>query len=224
MEVARVLITAPTADVVSLADCKAALGISTSGQDAMITAALAAVSQALDPATGGWLGRALRPQTWELRLSQFPCGKIDLPYPVLTEVASVKYDDQAGVEQTLDIDTGYRVFGLGGHNKAYVAPAYNQSWPSARCDREAVRIRFVCGYAPAVPASPGPASADMLPAPIKQAIILSVRMILSNVERNLYLSSDKVDEIGEKRYVVSYVANELVKRASEGLLSAYRVW
>src|SRR5689334_14755400 len=89
----RALITAPTDDVMTLSDCKAALGISGTSQDTLITALLAAVVGQLDPASSGWLGRALRPQTWEFRLFGFPSRGIDLPYPPLISVTSVKYDD-----------------------------------------------------------------------------------------------------------------------------------
>src|SRR5689334_17329669 len=68
------LITAPdyaSTPLVALAACKAALGISGTDQDAVLTGALAAAIAALDPATGGWFGRALGVQTWELQLQDF---------------------------------------------------------------------------------------------------------------------------------------------------------
>jgi hypothetical protein len=56
---------------VTLADAKVALGITDASQDTLVTAAIAAAADALDPAAGGWLGRALRTQTWELQLRSF---------------------------------------------------------------------------------------------------------------------------------------------------------
>src|ERR1700757_954382 len=87
------LITAPTDPVLSVDDCKTMMGISGSSQDGMITAALAAVISAMDPASQGWFGRALRPQTWEYRATGFPRGPIELDFPPLLEIVSVKYID-----------------------------------------------------------------------------------------------------------------------------------
>jgi hypothetical protein len=233
-----VLITPPSVGALTLADCKAALGITATSQDTIISGAIDAVAAAMDPAFGGWLGRALRPQTWELRLPEFPVGdygfepgytNIGLPYPVHTAVSSVKYDDGDGIERTLNEGTDYRVFGLGGHNRAYIAPVINKTWPYARPDMESVRFRYVSGYASAVAADPAhvppiAAVADKMPPPIKQAIALSVRMLLSNVERNLFLSLDRAEGIGEKRYIVSDVANKLIEQTTVNLLANFRVY
>lgn len=208
-----VLITAPTADVLSVDDCKSMLGITSDSQNDMIEAAIGAVVATIDPSSGGWLGRALRPQTWELRLSQFPRCAIDLPFPVHTEVTSVKYDDASGTEQTLVENTNYRVFNLNQRTRASIAPPYLSYWPYARVDRESVRIRYVCGYA----------GGDM-PKPITSFIALQVRMLLSNVERNLYLSMDSIPGVRERRWIVSEAANAQIKSAADGLLSTYRVW
>jgi hypothetical protein len=119
----------------------------------------------LDPAAGGYLDRALRPQTWELRLESFPCGEIILPFPPLIAITSVKYDDVAGTERTLTANTNYRTLGSGGTGKQSVAPPYNVVWPISRCYPESVRIRYSCGY---------DSTTDTMPVPIKQAIHLAV--------------------------------------------------
>lgn len=73
------------------------------------------------PPGGGWPGRALRPQTWELRFNGFPCGyqgsgyyrdfqradRIVLRHPPTLTVDSVKYDEGDGVETTLVEDTAF---------------------------------------------------------------------------------------------------------------------
>lgn len=157
-----ILITAPTEDVVSLADMKKHLRVDHNDDDALIESYTAAVVDQIDAAGGGWLGRALRPQTWELRLPGFPyscssnpLGAIELPYPPFTSVESVKYDDTNGVEQTLAEGMGFRVIGLADDappplHKISVAPLFNSYWPTARADVDTVRIRFVAGYEPAV--------------------------------------------------------------------------
>jgi hypothetical protein len=61
-----------------------------------------------------------------------------------------------------------------------------------------------------------------MPAAITQAVVLGVRMLLSNTAQNLYVSLDQVEGVGEKRYIVSAAANELLTGAMENLLLAYR--
>ena len=148
-----VLIEAPEDEVISLADCKKALGISDTSQDAVITAAIAAVAADLDPASNGWLGRALRPQTWELQLLSFNDRRssprphynlhaIPLPYPPLISIVSVKYLDMAGVDQPLTLGAGFRVLGIGQpFARQAIAPLYGQSWPATRVDDAAVPSR-----------------------------------------------------------------------------------
>lgn len=230
------LIEAPTDEIASLAEAKAQLRITNSDSDDMIEALIDAAVMQIDPAGGGWLGRAIRPQTWELRCSGFPCYYVGsgyernfhrayemvLPYPPLLSVDSVKYDDGDGVEQTLVEGVGYRVFGLAGIGKASIAPVYNGSWPSSvRCDPESVRVQFTCGYDPSFGNSP---PVDQLPAPIKQAVLLMVRYLFGLGERNLFVSSETVDGVGSRNYVVSENAAAVMKRASESLLGPYIVW
>jgi hypothetical protein len=147
----RALITAPIADVLSLDACKVALDISGTDQDGILTAALKASVGQLDPASGGWLGRALRSQTWELRLPGFyghhrhdhrhfgHPQAIPLPYPPLISVVSIKYDDAGGTEHTLVESTDFRVLGVGTLGKQAVAPFTMAAGRS----RDAIRSR--CG-------------------------------------------------------------------------------
>lgn len=210
----RVLITAPTAAVVTPAEIRTMLGFgATDPSDDLLEAMIGAVVNTLDPAAGGWLGRALRPQTWELRLEGFCEDEIELPYPVLTELTSVKYDDSAGVEQTLIEGTDYRVFGLGGHGPAEIAPVYNRVWPTARYDEESVRIRYVAGY-----------SGAAMPQAIKAAVALGVQNLRANTERSLYLAGEVIPGVRERRWVVSDAAGAAIERATAGLLGNYRVW
>lgn len=222
----RYLIEAPSDAVVTLAEAKAQLGMSGTSQDTMITALIQSGVDQIDPAGGGWLGRALAPQTWELRGSSFPswhdgCGYARnfhkaywcaLPYPPLIAVDSVKYDDGDGVEQTLVEGTGFRVF-QGGIGQACIAPIYNGSWPSSvRADPESVRIRFTCGYE------------DGVPSPIKQAVIMMVKSLFDTHAQNLLLSEVTIEGVSTRRYVVSENAAKLMRSVSETLLEPYRVW
>jgi uncharacterized phiE125 gp8 family phage protein len=232
------LITRPTEDVVTLAEAKAQIRITNSDNDDMIAALIAAATASIDPAGGGWLGRAIRPQTWELRLNEFPrgyCGsgyhhnfrmfnEIELPYPPLISVDSFTYKDHDGIEKTLVEDTGFRVIGADSLalTRASLAPVYNGTWPaSVRRDHESVKIQFTCGYEKDYGNSP---PSDILPTPIKQAVLLMVKHLWGLGERNLFVSAETVDGVGSRNFVVTENAAAVMKIASEGLLSTYRIW
>jgi uncharacterized phiE125 gp8 family phage protein len=226
----RYLITAPTQEVVSLEMAKAHLRVTTTDQDDLIQLVIDAAVAQLDPASGGWLGRALRPQTWEVRYDGFPVwycedyyydnyrsAAIALPYPPLISIESVKYDDGNGTEQTLVEGTGYRVIGLGSIQKSYIAPIYGGLWPSSvRCDPESVRIRFTSGYELA--------TIDTMPATIRQAVLLMVKHLYGLGERNLFVSAETVDGVGSRNFIVSENAAMVMRNASEGLLGPYRMF
>lgn len=227
------LITPPTQDVVSLTEAKAQLRVTGSDDDTMIEALILAAVNQLDPAGGGWLGRALRPQTWEWRGEAFPywyegCGyarnyrcvyAAELPYPPLIAVDSVKYDDGDGVEQTLVEGTGYRVFGVGAIDKGRIEPVYNGSWPSSvRADHESVRIRFTSGY------EGSSANDDDLPAPIKQAVIIMVKQLYEMSKRDASLSQITIEGVDSRSYVLSENTVKVLKGVAESLVQPYRVW
>lgn len=216
MTASRILITAPSDAVMTPSEARTMLGLSSATGDALLEAMIEAVTNRLDPASGGWLGRALRPQTWELRLCEFPSSDIRLPYPPVTEVASVKYDDSNGVEQTLVLDTDYRVFGLGDMRETRVLPVYNGSWPAARYDSESVRIRYVAGYPTG--------DTDAMPGAIKAAIALGVRHLVSTGEQSMFLSGEDIPGVRSRRWSISSEAAELVERAMMDLLANLRVY
>lgn len=216
-----VLIEAPDDPVISLADAKKALGIPDTSQNDALTAALAAAVATLDPASNGWLGRALMPQTWELQLLSFNdrrCSprahynpqSIPLPYPPLIAIVSVKYLDMAGADQTLALGTGYRVLGVGQpFARQAIAPPFGGSWPATRVDDAAVRIRFTCGYDEDV---------NVMPKQLIQAICLSARALLPLMTRDVMLLEDKVEGLGSKRYQNNPEFSAIVEKAIGALL------
>jgi len=147
------LITAPTTEPLSLDEAKAHLRVTADTEDELIDALITAVRQHID-GRDGWLGRSLITQTWEVRLDRFPTGwesiepwprnvAIRVPLPPLQSVTSVKYLDSAGAEQTLNSAT-YVVHVV--EEPGLIVPAYGQTWPTARDEPGAVRVRFVAGY------------------------------------------------------------------------------
>jgi len=222
-----VLTDAPTDPAITLDDAKKALGITDTAQDNAVSAAIAAASDALDPAAGGWLGRALRTQSWELQLRSFGsqqtrfganlnprqptlAHRIVLPYPPLLSVDSVKYLDINGVDTTLVLGTDYRVLGMGQiYGKSYIAPLYQQSWPVPRVDDASVRIRFTCGY------DEGDA---IMPQALRQAIVLGARALMSLAGRDMLLMEDRVDGFGLKRFQNNPAAADVLDKAMRSLL------
>lgn len=94
----------------------------------------------------GKTGRALATQTLEAYPDGWPCGnEIELPYPPLQSVTSVKYKDSAGAETTLSADTDY-IADTDSLVGRIVLP-YGGSWPSATLyPVNPIKIRYVAGY------------------------------------------------------------------------------
>lgn len=140
------LLTAPTVEPISVAEAKVHLRESETSQDTLIQSLIITARDYVERVTR----RALAKQSWRLSIDQFPCnGRIRLPMPPLIAVSSVKYTDEAGAEQTLAASQ-YVVDKASLPGK--IDRAYNVSWPSTRCEPNAVRIEFECGYGDA-PAS-----------------------------------------------------------------------
>lgn len=195
------LVAAPEQDdVLSLDDAKRHLRVDFDEDDELITSYIAAAVQNLD-GRDGWLGRALAPQTWDLKLTGFCGPQIVIPLPPLIEVQSVSYHDMAGEVQTLATSV-YEAVGVGGAGKGRVALRAGQRWPSTAGRAEAVVIRFRAGY---VTADDPPAAA--VPAPIVTAI------------------RRQVASMYEHREAVVIAASAVkLPGGVEPLLAPYRVW
>jgi uncharacterized phiE125 gp8 family phage protein len=177
------LITAPASEPITLDEAKVHLRVDDTASDTLIGVQLQAAREQVEEYTR----RALMPQTWELRADRFtalPCvtpvlterastrSEIRLGRVPVTSVTSVKYIDADGVEQTLS-SSAYAA-----DLTAYppiLAPAYGESWPTARDERGAVRVRFVAGYA----------DAASVPAALKAAILLILADLYANREAQI---------------------------------------
>ncbi len=105
-------------------------------------------------------GKSFGTQTLELALDAFPCSGIELAQPPVVSISSVKYLDEAGVEQTLP-DTAY-ILDNYGTQKHWLHPAYDTAWPTTRAVTNAIKVRYVAG------------SSDALPAAVRSALLLFV--------------------------------------------------
>lgn len=159
------LITAPTAEPVTLAEAKLHLRVDQASEDALINVLISAARESAEHITE----RALMPQTWELQLDAFPDAFRLLRGPVIS-VTSVKYLDKNGTLQTLD-SSQYQV-DLTDDAGAWVLPAYGVEWPEARADINAARVRYQAGYA----------DAATVPAAIKSWILLMIGTLYENRE------------------------------------------
>lgn len=160
------LILGPASEPITIAEAKVHLRVESdfTDDDTLITALIVAARQGAEHMTG----RALIPQTLELALDEFE-EEISLLRPPLASVSSVKYVDADGVLQTLSTSD----YILDDHSApARVVPAYGTSWPSTRCQPNAVLIRYVAGYA----------NAAAVPQEIKQWMLLRIGVMYENRE------------------------------------------
>ena len=126
---ARSLTTAPTAYPLTVAEAKTHLRITQSTQDAEVESFLAAATRAAER----HCERAFMQQVWTVALDEFwGDADLELPYPPLVSIGSIKYDDADGVETTIatsvyEADIRYQ--------PGRVRLKYGQSWPTPRAQQ-----------------------------------------------------------------------------------------
>lgn len=130
--------------------------------DTVLTAALDGARRYAEHYTQTSIGE----QTLELALDAFPVSWITLPRGPVTSITSVKYLDQAGGLQTLD-PGAYKLDTY--QTPARLFPAFGTSWPSTRCEVNAVLIRYVAGA---------------VTAEIDQAVISALKLIVGHLYEN----------------------------------------
>lgn len=137
-----IMITAPAVEPISLAEAKAQCKVETDADDALISGMISAARAQAEHK----LNRPLITQTWERVLDAFPEGAILLGLGPVQSIASVKYYDLAGVQQTLDPAT-YSLDSDSNDRAGYVLPSASAStWPDTLDAANALRVRFACGY------------------------------------------------------------------------------
>lgn len=175
------LVTAPTAEPVTVAEAKSWIRQDSSADDTLIASLIVAARQAVE----NYLSRALLTQTWDLWLPYF-CD-LELPKAPLQSVTSITYTDDAGDSQTLATSV-YDVFAYQ-EAPGWVRLAYSQSWPSTRAVADAVKIRFVAGYAAASPIG------SAVPQAIRHGILILVAEYYENREINVVNNRAQITEI-----------------------------
>lgn len=148
------LISAPASDPVTVDELKLQLSMNVAGDEILL-------SDLIKSATlhgEGMSKRKFITQTWDYSLDYLP-SCIEIPYSPLQSIASFKYIDMQGVEQTLATNQ-YKVDSSSILGR--IVPAYGVVWPNVRNEVNCVTIRFVCGYG----------SPSNVPADIKRAILM----------------------------------------------------
>lgn len=180
--------------IMTLADAKAHLRVEVTDDDALITALIDAVTDAVE----FHLHRALIQQTWRASFDRFPYpypsvgGYVDplliqtpssggwlaepirLPKPNLMSVASVKYLDPSGAQQTLSP----AVYTANTDElPGTISLANGQSWPSALYLRNSIVIQYDAGY-----------GADATTVP--PSIVAGAKLLLADIYVNREASVD----------------------------------
>ncbi|HWA00386.1 MAG TPA: head-tail connector protein [Caulobacterales bacterium] len=145
------LITAPTAEPVTLEELRVYALIDHIDDDAII----AGLGRAAREFVEAFTGLALASATWELTARAWPAGIMVLPKPPLQNVVTVKHRDVTGNVVTLAANTDYVVDLPGGA----IEPV--RAWPAVGDYPDAVQVRFTAGFA----------SAELVPQSAKLAIM-----------------------------------------------------
>lgn len=173
------------------ADVKAHLRIDTTDEDTIVDSYIAAAVARLD----GWsgvLGRCLVHQHWRASFYEWPTdGKLRLPLAPATSIVSVRYTDEANIQQTVS-STNYTLAtdDLG----PYVRLSSTYILPALYAERDdVVRVEYAAGYG----------AAAAVPAPIKTAILFHCQALYereSDVRDRLMAAHDALvspfDRIG----------------------------
>jgi uncharacterized phiE125 gp8 family phage protein len=137
------VVTGPVLEPVTLAEAKLWCRIDDDDteQDAMVLLLIQAMREYAEQLTG----RSFAQQTLELSLDAFP-DVIELPHSPVSSVTSITYIDGDGATQTLGGSPTEFQEDLYSE-PARLVPLTGESWPTTADVLNAVRVRYVTGYA-----------------------------------------------------------------------------
>lgn len=166
------VITPVATEPVTLAETKLHLRVDGAEDNDLIDVLITAAREFAEHYTG----RALAVQTLEMALDCFPRDYVELDMPPVASVTSIKYTDAAGTEQTVSAsDYGLTTYG----ESRQVSRAYGVVWPVTQDVPNAVRIRYVTGYA-------------ALPKAARAALLLLVGHLYENRQAVSTLSLEEI--------------------------------
>jgi uncharacterized phiE125 gp8 family phage protein len=160
------VVSAPAYEPISLALFKSWFRID--ADDTNHDTVLTLLRQAMREDAENLTNRAFVSRQLRLTLDNWPLhhqygAKIDLPFPPLISVESLKYIDSDGDLQTLDA-ADYVVYDQ--YEPGFIIPAWGESWPTIRALPNAVQVVFTAGYASGSP-SDEVSNQEVLPAKLK---------------------------------------------------------
>lgn len=169
-------VAAPAVEPISLDEMKAHLRVDYDDEDPLIRGYISAARQRLEKRCG----RAFVQQTWELQTDEFE-DSFEIPKPPTVSITSVKYLDEDQVEQTVSA-ADYAL--VNGGDWASSLILIGDEWPTDLAVRpDAVRIRFIAGWAPDGVVDPETDPGDYVanvPWDIKQAVLFLADHLYNN--------------------------------------------
>ncbi|WP_157928861.1 head-tail connector protein [Pararhizobium haloflavum] len=204
-----VLVTPPAVRIVSVADVKLLPGVD--ADDVLIEGLIDAAIAKLDGWTGV-LGRALAEQTWRQDIERFDrCMELKLG-PVLS-IEKVAWVDLVGDETVIDSSAYRHVIDAGGRDFFRFVDAYG---PPSGIDRNSVlSVTYKAGY-------PTVEGVSTVPAPIKTALLFTVKDMLAATAENGGLRSFEVQDAWREDYSSPQIVSENTRRIVDSLLAPYR--
>lgn len=200
--------SAPNVKPISVVEARRHCRITSTDDDVLLEALIDVAVQYFD----GWngvLGRCMISQTWDQHYDDF--RSMELPFPA-SSITSIYYDDINGADQLIDSDNyAIRRWNTGRTTISAVAP---YTWPLVSGKPEAVRVRFVAGF--------GPSAADV-PAPIKQALLLTVGTLYSSTRNDVGLRRIVIDGVGSHEWDTTGSLMKSNEAAIDRLVSPYRL-
>ena len=184
-----VVITAPTAEPLTLAEAKTHLRVNNTLENDLITALIIAARQFVE----GYTWRPLMTQTIDVVFDTITDKTIPINKAPIQSVTSVKYLDLNGTEQTIS-------------NSLYVTDLLNSpcrikldSIPSIKDTLNAFKIRTVCGYT----------SSALIPQTYKSAMLLIIGHLYENKQQ---AQSQTLNEIPFGVYTLLDIENNKYNR------------
>lgn len=196
------LVTPPShngTNIVSLEEMKTHLRLSNASMDAEITAAIREAAAGLH-GIDGILNRTVFPCRWVRYLREFPeSGIIQLPYPPLTGVVSIAYEDGLGTSPAPTVSAESYIVKKG-PLIGQIELLSDYSWPSAITHPRAVAVTFDAGY-------------ETYPDQLKRLIKILAADFIENKEASI---NDRVMAMVNRKtsYGVDYLLNMLRVPAS----------
>ncbi len=163
---ASTLLTAPSAEPVTLAEAKAHLRIDHTAEDTVITGIITAAREALEEASG----LALITQSWRVALDEWRGPVVELPRRPAQLVTEVRVTNLNGEATALDA-SAYDLKSAGGLARLVKTPA--AVWPAPGRLAGGIEIDYVAGF--------GDGAADV-PRALRQALLMVIAHVYENRE------------------------------------------